>query len=105
MPRTDKNGRSLHPVLLYLLNRSVRTSEIYEALGIFRCTYSLRRKADDYPDAEELRLVARRFKLNPVDLQARFGLIRDRDVEGYTGGTTQEIKAHAASPAIDAKAV
>jgi hypothetical protein len=74
MPRTDENGRSLESVLTYMLN-GVNAQDITAALGVSHATYYRRKREDSYPDAEELRVIARHFDLNPVDLMVRFGLV------------------------------
>lgn len=82
MPRTDTNGRELQAVLSYDLNRAVPATELHRALGIARNTYAHRSQEDDFPNAEECRLIALYFELNPVDLQLTFGLIRPEHLEG-----------------------
>jgi hypothetical protein len=75
MPRTDReSGKELQPLLEFVLDLEC-PQPIYEALGYSSSRYYRRNKKDDYPNAEELRLVAERFGLDPVDLMARFGLI------------------------------
>lgn len=64
-----------------MLDRAVPAREIYEALNISRNTYTKRSLEDDFPDAEECRLIAEHFELNPLGLLVRFGLISGRDVE------------------------
>lgn len=83
MPRTDENGRQLKALLGYLLDGDVEAQDIFDALGISSSTYYRRVKESDYPDAEDLRKIADRFKLNYLDLQIRFGLLGHRDVEHY----------------------
>jgi hypothetical protein len=84
MPRTDGNGRELKAVLGYLLNQTVTDNDICQAIGINRNSYYARRRsADDYPNAEECRLVAKRYSLNPVDLMVLFGLLEPQDVQRY----------------------
>ena len=83
VPRTDENGRHLKALLDYLLDGEVEAQEIYEALGISSSTYYRRIKDDSYPDAEELRKVADRFKLSYPDLQVRFGLVSRQELERY----------------------
>lgn len=82
MPRGDQNGRELQAVLGYILNRAVPATELHRALGIARNTFATRSQEADFPDAEECRLIAEHFDLNPLDLQVRFGLIHLSDVEG-----------------------
>jgi hypothetical protein len=83
MPRTDENGRQLKALLGYLLDGEVDAKDIYDALGVSSSTYYRRVKDRDYPNAEELRLVADRFSLNYPDLQVRFGLMTDHEVQRY----------------------
>lgn len=84
MPRHDGNGRNLKAVLTYILNRAVTDNDICAAIGISRSYYHARRReADDYPNAEECRLVAEHFGLNPVELLVLFGLIDSEAVQRY----------------------
>jgi hypothetical protein len=83
MPRTDENGRQLKALLGYLLDGEVDAKEIYDALGVSSSTYYRRIKEEDYPNAEELRLVAEKFKLSYPDLQVRFGLMTHHEVRSY----------------------
>lgn len=83
MPRTDENGRQLKTLLDYLLDGDVEAKHIYDALGVSSSTYYRRLKEPDYPNAEELRLVADRFDLNYPDLQVRFGLMTRQEVWQY----------------------
>ena len=83
MPRTDENGRQLKALLGYLLDGEVDAKEIYDALGVSSSTYYRRIKEDDYPHAEELRLVAERFNLSYPDLQVRFGLVSHHELRSY----------------------
>jgi hypothetical protein len=80
MPRTDNHGKQLHALLGYLLDGGVDSRDIYGALGISSSTYYRRIREADYPNAEELRLVATRFGLSSADLQVRFGLLTPEDV-------------------------
>ena len=83
VPRTDENGRQLKALLGYLLDGEVDAKEIYDALAVSSSTYYRRIKEDDYPNAEELRLVADRFNLSYPDLQVRFGLMSHHEVRSY----------------------
>ncbi|MET0896876.1 MAG: XRE family transcriptional regulator [Mycobacterium sp.] len=83
MPRTDENGRQLKTLLDYLMNGDVEAKHIYDALSVSSSTYYRRLKEADYPNAEELRLVADRFELNYPDLQIRFGLMSRQEVWQY----------------------
>jgi len=83
MARTDReSGRELQALLEFHLQ--VDPKAIREALGYSSSRYYRRCKDDDYPNAEELRVIADRFGLNPIDLQVRFGLISEPDIAGYT---------------------
>jgi len=83
MPKTDNDGRPLRTVLSHMLRRDVPSPQISSALGISSSSYYRRKSQDGYPDAEELRLVAERFGLNPVDLWVRFGLTTILDVQKF----------------------
>ncbi|MET0452290.1 MAG: XRE family transcriptional regulator [Mycobacterium sp.] len=83
MPRTDENGRQLKALLDYLLDGDVDAKAIYDALGTSSSTYYRRIKEPDYPNAEEMRLVADRFHLSYPDLQVRFGLMTREEVWSY----------------------
>lgn len=83
MPRTDENGRQLKTLLDYLLDGDVDARAIYDALGTSSSTYYRRIKEADYPNAEEMRLVADRFNLSYPDLQVRFGLMTREEVWNY----------------------
>src|SRR3954452_1471622 len=83
VPRTDENGRQLKALLDYLLDGDVDAKAIYDALGTSSSTYYRRIKEADYPNAEEMRLVADRFDLSYPDLQIRFGLMSREEVWSY----------------------
>lgn len=83
MPRTDENCRQLKALLEYLLDGDIDAKDIYDALRISSSTYYRRIKDDDYPNAEELRLVSARFGLSYPDLQVRFGLMSRQEVWNY----------------------
>ena len=83
VPRTDENGRQLKTLLDYLLDGDVDARAIYDALGTSSSTYYRRIKEPDYPNAEEMRLVADRFNLSYPDLQVRFGLMTREEVWNY----------------------
>ncbi|WP_319436636.1 XRE family transcriptional regulator [Mycobacterium sp. RTGN5] len=87
MPRTDENGRQLKTLLDYLLDGDIDAKDIYDALGTSSSTYYRRVKDRDYPNAEELRLVATRFGLSYPDLQVRFGLMSREEVQQYVDST------------------
>jgi hypothetical protein len=83
VPRTDENGRQLKALLDYLLDGDIDAKDIYDALGTSSSTYYRRIKEADYPNAEELRLVADRFNLSYPDLQIQFGLMSRQEVWSY----------------------
>ena len=83
MPRTDEHGRQLKAQLDYLLDGEIDAKDIFDALGISSSTYYRRIKDADYPNAEELRLVADRFSLSYPDLQIQFGLMSRQEVWSY----------------------
>jgi hypothetical protein len=86
MSRTDTNGRSLESLLNYVLD-GVGAHDIQLALGVSAATYYRRKVQDDYPDAEELRLIARYFDMNFVSLLLTFGLLEgNTDTTGGEGG-------------------
>jgi len=76
MSRTDTNGRSLESLLNYVLD-GVGAQDLQHALGVSAATYYRRKVQDDYPNAEELRLIARYFGMNFLSLLSVFGLIED----------------------------
>jgi hypothetical protein len=78
MARTDANGRSLESLLNYVLD-GVGAQDIQWALGVSAATYYRRKVQEDYPNAEELRLVARYFGMNFVSLLSVFGLLEEDD--------------------------
>ena len=82
MSRTDTNGRSLESLLNYVLD-GVGAHDIQQALGVSAATYYRRKVQDDYPNAEELRLIARYFGMNFVSLLSTFALLEgDNDTTG-----------------------
>jgi hypothetical protein len=83
MSRTDTNGRSLESLLSYVLD-GVGAQDIQLALGVSSATYYRRKVHEDYPNAEELRLIARYFGMNFVSLLSVFGLLEGDD--DTTGG-------------------
>ncbi len=84
MPRTNEDGKELHVLLNYVMERTVPAKEICGILGIKSYnTYLDRIKKDTYPNAEECRLLAEHFGLNPIELMVRFGLVTRDDVTKY----------------------
>lgn len=99
MPRTDENGRQLKALLDYLLDGDVDAKAIYTALGVSSSTYYRRIKDSDYPNAEELRLVADRFALSYPDLQIRFGLMSRQEVYHYLESAPVAVASRSDRPA------
>lgn len=91
MARADENGKGVQAVLGYLLDRMVPAKEIFMALGIARSTYNVREKDDNYPNAEEARLLAESFGLNPVDIMVRFGLVKMEHVEAMCSTRSKRV--------------
>ncbi|ADT99608.1 MULTISPECIES: hypothetical protein [Mycolicibacterium] len=104
MPRTDENGRQLKALLDYLLDGEIDTKDIFDALGISSSTYYRRIKEADYPNAEELRLVADRFSLSYPDLQIQFGLMSRQEVWQYVEATGSAAHAVVTLPETSVKA-
>jgi hypothetical protein len=96
MPRTDDHGKQLHTLLGYLFDGGVESRDIYSALGVSSSTYYRRIREPDYPNAEELRIVAERFGLSSADLQVRFGLLKPEDVTVDTGSHYARHTSHEA---------
>ena len=78
--RTDTEGHTLEAVLDFALGRRVERSEVFGALGVSRSVYFRRRDEDDFPNAEELRVIAEHFGLNPAVMMVSFGLLGENDV-------------------------
>ena len=72
-------------MLNYVLD-GVGAQDIQQALGVSAATYYRRKVHDDYPNAEELRLIARYFGMNFVSLLSTFGLL-----EGDNATTGDEV--------------
>jgi hypothetical protein len=70
-------------LLNYALD-GVGAHDIQLALGVSSATYYRRKVQDDYPNAEELRLIARYFGMNFVSLLSAFGLL-ESDTETTAG--------------------
>ena len=104
VPRTDENGRQLKALLDYLLDGEVDAKAIYDALGTSSSTYYRRIKEADYPNAEEMRLVADRFNLSYPDLQVRFGLMSREEVWSYVESAPLAV-ATIAEPVTDRRTV
>jgi hypothetical protein len=100
MSRTDTNGRSLESLLTYVLD-GVGAQDIQQALGLSAATYYRRKVQDDYPNAEELRLIARYFGMNFVSLLSVFGLLEGDD--DTTGGQVVPPSALLTSPKAKTK--
>lgn len=85
MPRTDENGRHLRALLDYLLDGQLKTQQIYRALGISSSSYYRRVREEDYPNADELHKISKRFGLSFTDLQVRLGFVTHEDLKSYVG--------------------
>src|SRR6516164_5401941 len=100
MSRTDTNGRSLESLLSYVLD-GVGAQDIQRALGVSAATYYRRKVQEDYPNAEELRLIGRYFGMNFVSLLSTFGLLEgDNDT---TGGEVVPPLALLTRPKVETK--
>jgi predicted transcriptional regulator len=106
VPRTDENGRQLKALLDYLLDGEIDAKDLFDALSVSSSTYYRRIKEADYPNAEELRLVADRFGLSYPDLQVRFGLMSRQEVLQYieAAGSTAQLVATLPDTAVRAPA-
>jgi hypothetical protein len=109
VPRTDENGRQLKALLDYLLDGEIDAKDLFDALSVSSSTYYRRIKEADYPNAEELRLVADRFGLSYPDLQIRFGLMSRQEVLQYIEaigavGSTAQLVATLPDTAVQAPA-
>ena len=104
MPRTDENGRQLKALLDYLLDGEIDAKDLFDALGISSSTYYRRIKESDYPNAEEMRLVADRFNLSYPDLQVRFGLMSREEGWSYVESAPMSV-ATIAEPATERRTV
>jgi transcriptional regulator with XRE-family HTH domain len=106
MSRTDNNGRSIESLLHYLQDGEFFAQDVANALGVSHATYYRRKRDEDYPNAEELRMLARRFGLNAADLMVRFGLLTADEVSEAGGGkplkgaTRQKTKRRSRIPQV-----
>lgn len=87
MPRKDKHGRDVQNFLQYALMRQITLADIGRAIGKGTSTAWRRIREEDFPDAEDCRLLAIHFDLDPVRLMATFGL-----VEGYPAYEVTEVR-------------
>ena len=83
VPRTDENGRQLKALLDYLLDGDVDAKDDLRRARHLQQHLLPAHQGSDYPNAEELRLVADRFGLSYPDLQVRFGLMSRRRSGSY----------------------
>ncbi|QFG08892.1 hypothetical protein PBI_MALAGASYROSE_44 [Mycobacterium phage MalagasyRose] len=95
MPRTDRNGKELQESLAYWLD--VTKQELQRAytqgFGCSNATYFRHRQEDNYPDAEQIRVIANELGYDETirrNLEVEFGLAEpDDDHKGLAqGGTT-----------------
>lgn len=104
MPRTDPNGRELQVVISYQLGRTVAATELHRALGVARNTYAHRCVQDDFPNAEECRLVSEHFGLNFFTLILTFGLASETQFAEAVSLLDPEGKSLGGSAKVAAKA-
>lgn len=83
MSRLNEDGKELKIVLEYLLGERVTHRELARALGVSDRKFSTRYKMNDFPDAEECRLIGVAFGINPVALQVSFELVTPQQAENY----------------------
>lgn len=94
----EDKDRDLGTVVSYLVGRPVRTVEIIDAIGVSRSGYYLSREAGRLVTADHLLKIADAFRLNPVDLLVRFGLLNPNSAIEYVANlealaSTEEAKA------------
>lgn len=84
----DDRERELSAVLGYLVGRPVPAVELARALGVSRSSYYAARDEKRLITADNLIKLAGVFRLNPVDLLVRYGLVSyDAAVDYVTGET------------------
>lgn len=77
-------------VLMYLLGRQLRSSEVHTAFGLSRSGYRKAREEGRLLTADNLMRVARHFDLNPLELLTRFGLIGTEVVTEFVESVVSE---------------
>lgn len=79
----DDRDKDPTVVLPYLVGRPLSAPEIYEAFGYRKSAYYKAAHEGRLVSANNLIKVAKYFRLNPIDLQVRFGLIEPEAVNEY----------------------
>lgn len=74
-----------------LIGHRVTQKELSPALGKSDNTVGRRVKSPDFPNAEECRLIAKHFDLNPLDFLIAFRHISPADVEEFKAGDHFEV--------------
>jgi hypothetical protein len=75
MPRTNMDGKPIHRVLEWLINRDLTEGDMAAALDVSPSHYSRHKGDDDYPSFEELATLGEHFRVSPRMLQIAFGLL------------------------------
>lgn len=82
--RVSINGDCIEHVVEGVIKYRPTPVDMAAALGMRRGAYYRRIKADNYPDAEDLRRIGQAFNIDPVWLQTAFGLIAPNTAgDGY----------------------
>lgn len=92
----DDRERELSTVLGYLVGRPVPAVEMARALGVSRSSYYAAREEKRLITADNLIKLAGVFRLNPVDLLVRYGMVSHDAVVDYLGEPAQT----AATPSV-----
>lgn len=79
-------------MLPYLVGRPLGATEVYEAFGYRKSAYYKAAHEGRLISADNLIRVARYFRLNPVDLQVRFGLIEHDAVAEYLETSSRPLR-------------
>ncbi|OHU29072.1 hypothetical protein [Mycobacteroides chelonae] len=97
MPRSDRRGRDLKTFLqAEIVGGDLTVTQVHEAAGLTAWQYRGdqrtpgRKNSDDFPNAEELRLIAAHYQLSDEDyfnLLVEFGITEPQPgFPGFTGG-------------------
>lgn len=98
MPRSDRRGRDLKTFLqAEIVGSALTVTQVHEAAGLTAWQYRGdkrtpgRKDADDFPNAEELRLIAAHYQLGDegyFNLLVEFGITEPQPgFPGFTGGS------------------
>lgn len=79
-------------MLPYLVGRPLGATEVYEAFGYRKSAYYKAAHEGRLISADNLIRVAQYFRLNPVDLQVRFGLIEHDAVAEYLETSSRPLR-------------